>query len=81
MARYELGDLIWRITGDTTNFDRNISAADTRIGKLSGSLQKVGANLTKFVTLPLIGVGAASVKAAADLCESKKTRKHVFLGC
>lgn len=33
---------------------------------LGGSLQRTGANLSKFVTLPLLGAGAASVALAAD---------------
>lgn len=33
---------------------------------LGGSLQRTGVNLTKFVTLPLLGAGAASLALAAD---------------
>lgn len=33
---------------------------------LGGKLQRTGASLTKFVTLPLLGVGAASVAMALD---------------
>lgn len=44
-----------------------VTRTDTKsIDGLGGKLQKTGANLTKFVTLPLLGLGAASATVALD---------------
>lgn len=49
-----------------TFLDDSNSASD-RLKGLSDSMMTVGGNLTKFVTLPLIGVGTASVMMASDM--------------
>lgn len=45
--------------------DTSQSASDRFIG-LGNSMKTVGSNLTKYVTLPLAGIGAAAVKTTTD---------------
>lgn len=78
MANYELGNLVWRVKGDATDFDRQIGGATTRLQQFGQKARQVGANLTKFVTLPLAGLGIAGVKAASDLGESINAVNVVF---
>lgn len=43
----------------------DVKGADKLTG-LGANLQRTGANLTRFVTLPILGIGAASLAMAAD---------------
>lgn len=45
---------------------------------LGASMQRTGANLTRFVTLPLLGVGAASLALAADAQKSGALLEAAF---
>ncbi len=47
--------------------DREQRVFDRGLGRLGSNLQSVGGNLSAFVTLPLIGVGIAGLKAASDM--------------
>src|SRR6056297_729051 len=78
MANFELGNLVWRVKGDTTDFDKGIGGAQTRLGKFSDAAKKIGGNLTKFVTLPLAALGGVSIKAASSLAESLNAVGVVF---
>lgn len=77
-AKFELGSLFWRVTGETKDFDKSLTSAEKKANKFADQLKKVGKNLTKFVTLPLIGIGVASIKAASDLGESINAVNVVF---
>lgn len=63
------------------NVDVNVTGAEKLQG-LGGSLQRTGANLTKFVTLPLLGVGAAATAMAleAEKSSSKLTAAYKAMG-
>ena len=45
--------------------DENITAAE-KIQSVGGALTTIGGTLTRNVTLPLVGAGAAAIKVAAD---------------
>ena len=47
-------------------FSDSSQSAGTRIQALGGTLTSYGSMLTKNVSLPLIGIGAAAVKVASD---------------
>lgn len=74
-----LGDLVVRIVGDITDFNKSIDAAQSRFNAATSNFQKMGANLTKFVTLPILGIGAAAVKSAADM-EMQQAAFETMLG-
>lgn len=64
MANFELGSLVWRVQGDTQDFDKKIGGATTRLGKFADRAKQIGGSLTKFVTLPLAGAAAGFVALA-----------------
>ena len=65
MADFVVGNLVWKVTGDTSLFDKNILSSTKKIEKFEAQSKKVGSTLTKTVSLPLIGVGAVAIKTAA----------------
>lgn len=67
MADVVLGNLVWKITGDKSGFDTSISEADKKIKEFGKSATKTGKDLTKFVSLPILGVGTAAVYTAAKI--------------
>ena len=65
-----LGDMIVRIVGDNKEFDAGIDKSEKKFNNFAKSAAKIGKNLTKFVTVPLIGMAAAAVKFAVDAEET-----------
>lgn len=63
MAVFEAVDRISR-TADT--IARNVESMGSRTARVGGILQGVGMGLTKSVTLPLLGVGAAALHTAVN---------------
>lgn len=49
-----------------------------KLSGLGAGMQRVGANLTKFVTLPLLGIGAASLAMAGDAEKSAAKLNAAF---
>jgi tape measure domain-containing protein len=74
-----LGDMVVKIRGDITDFNKAIDSAENRFQNATKNFQKIGQNLTKFVTLPILAIGAASVKAAADM-EMQQAAFETLLG-
>ena len=62
-----LGDMVVRILGDLSDFDKKLGMAQSKMKTTGENLAKVGKSLTMFVTLPLLGIGAAAVKSSADM--------------
>ena len=65
--------LVVRISGDLSGFnkamnnlDRELKNASADIGRIGKEFERVGGVLTKSLTIPLIGIGAASIGAAAS---------------
>ncbi len=73
-----LGDLLVRIVGDNAEFDTAIDKSQKKFVKFEKSALKIGKNLTKFVTLPILGIGLASIKAASDAEETAALFGTVF---
>jgi len=78
MASTDLGNLIWKITGDTTDFDSKIAKSESRVDAFAKKAGAAGTKLTLGVTVPLLALGAATVKAASDLGESLNAIDVVF---
>lgn len=53
-----------------SEFTNQSNSAGTRFEALGSSLKTVGSNMSKYVTLPLAGIGAASVATAANFEKS-----------
>ncbi len=74
------GTAIGYLDLDIKGFEKGIKASTQQLGifndktatsgqkmeALGGVMKSVGANLTKFVSVPLLGVGALSIKTARD---------------
>ena len=52
---------------DVSQFQRGLNVAAARLSNFSRNLESVGSDLTQRLTLPLAGVGAASLAAFAEL--------------
>lgn len=73
-----LGDLIVRIHGETAGFENSIRKAEKSLVTFGKSASRIGRSLTTFVTLPILGIGAAFVKTAADAEEVNSKFNTVF---
>lgn len=80
-----LSELITRIVADNSQFNRETKRSEDRVASLvsrirknSDELARLGKRMTTFVTLPIIGLGVATVKAASDMEESINAVNVVF---
>ena len=77
----ELGRLIIKIIADTKELREGIKEARTQtegLRQLGSQLSGAGTKMTAFMTLPILGAGAAAVSAASDLDESMSKSNMVF---
>ena len=72
--------MIVRIVGDNAEFDASIDKSQSKFEKFSKSAERIGRNLTKFVTLPILGAAAAAVKFAVDAEETGAKFRTAFRG-
>jgi tape measure domain-containing protein len=63
----KLGDLIVRVGADTREFNKELGKIQRQIRQTSDNIMDMGKSMTMGVTLPIVGLGGAAVKAAADL--------------
>lgn len=63
----KLGDLVVRIGADTRNLNKSLGRVQRNIRSMTGNFKQLGQNMTRSITLPLVGIGAAALKSAADL--------------
>ncbi len=68
-------DRMDRKIGDLRN---NAKAFGANMKAVTGSMVSQGARLTAFVTVPILGIGAAMVKAASDAEETESKYATVF---
>jgi len=78
MAKKSIGLLNIVFGADLRGFDRAMKKAQRSIAKFSTKMRNVGKKLTTNVTLPIIGLGLAAVKMAADFEETDSKFKTVF---
>lgn len=65
MAGQEIATLYYKITGDTTSFDKSIASADKKTMNLGSAFKKVGIGAAA-VGAAIIGAGVAAFKLAKD---------------
>ncbi|MDX1388467.1 MAG: hypothetical protein R3344_04725, partial [Acidobacteriota bacterium] len=73
-----VGNLRVLLSADSAEFTRDIKRAERELLKTARKMERVGDQLTRKVTLPLVALGAASVKMAADAAESASKFETVF---
>ena len=59
--------LMLKLGIDVSNLSRELGKVESRMAKFGSQMQSIGSTMTQSITLPLIGVGAASLKAFADI--------------
>ena len=70
MANKSVGLLTIAFGADLRGFDRAMKKATRTIGNFGKKMSNIGRNLTAGLTLPILGVGIASIKLASDTQES-----------
>lgn len=65
----------FEVYGDVTLKD---NGAEKKLDSFGKKAQKLGGNLTKFVTLPLLGVGAAMLKVANDQLQAEAALQNAI---
>ena len=73
-----LGRLQVDLIANAQNFVREIRDAESAFQKTSRKMNDIGRTLTASVTLPIVAVGAAAFKMAADAAESVSKMEAVF---
>jgi len=63
----KLGDLIVRIGADTRDLNKSLGRVQRNMRSMTSNFTRLGESMTRSITLPLVGLGAAAVKSAADL--------------
>jgi len=64
--------LMLKLGIDVSNLSRELAKVESRMAKFGSQMQSIGSTMTQSITLPLIGVGAASLKAFADMEKLEK---------
>jgi len=73
----KIGELLVKIGADASSFKKGLADSTKQVetfGKkmevIGGKLKNIGKNMTLGVTMPIIGIAAASFKLASDMSES-----------
>lgn len=79
MADIELGNLVWKITGDPTNLNKGIDSSKKKVGGLGGSIKKFALVAgAAFASIGVAKLGKSLIQAASDAEETKNKFKVVF---
>ena len=73
------GEVVVKIVGDNSELDRALTASQRKMQQAGQAMQRVGKSLTTFVTLPILAIGAAAIKSAANL-ELQQAAFETMLG-
>lgn len=61
-----LGNLMVRITAESTQFQKVLGDAEKELGKTTQKMMSWGGLMTKAITIPLVALGTFAVKTAAE---------------
>jgi len=62
-----IGKLNLKLGIDVSNLEKELGKVERAMSRFGGQMQSIGSTMTQSITLPLLGVGAASLKAFADM--------------
>jgi tape measure domain-containing protein len=62
-----LGKLNLKLGIDVSDLDKELGKVERSMSRFGGKMQNIGTTLTQSLTLPIIGLGAASLKSFADI--------------
>lgn len=63
----KLGDLVVRIGADTRDLNKELGRVRRNMRSMTSNFKALGQDLTRSVSLPLLAIGGAALKGAADL--------------
>ena len=75
----KLGDLLIRLTGDSTSFEKMVDDAERKLTKVSKRLTAAGKKMSVAFTAPLAAIAAVSVKTFADF-DDAMTKSTAIMG-
>lgn len=67
----EVKSLLVKISADISELTKALKDSKSKLQEVGRSFQTIGAGLSAAVTLPLVGIGTAAIKAAMDAQESE----------
>ena len=62
-----IGKLNLKLGIDVTNLEKELGKVERAMSRFGSQMQNIGSTMTQSLTLPIIGLGAASLKAFADI--------------
>jgi len=71
-ASKAIGFLNFKFGADLSGFERGMKKAQKSLKKFGNNLKKTGKNLSRNLTLPILALGAASVKAFHDQAQAEQ---------
>ena len=63
----KLGDLVVRIGADTRDLNKSLGKVQRNMRSMTSNFTALGQQMTRSITLPILGIGAMAIKSAADL--------------
>ena len=66
MANKAVGFLTFNFGANMQGFDRAMKKAQTKVRRFGKTMKNIGSSLTTNITMPILGIGAAGIKMAAD---------------
>jgi TP901 family phage tail tape measure protein len=75
----KVGQLVVDFFLNTAKFEKDLKATTRKMKSWGRDLQKVGMSMTKGLTVPIVGAGAAVIKFGADF-ESAMTKSTAIMG-
>ena len=79
MANKAIGYLTFNFGANMQGFDRAMKKAQTKVKRFGKTMKNIGSSLTTNITMPILGIGAAGVKMAADF-GSSMTKIRTLVG-
>lgn len=80
MADSVIGRLVYKIVGDDREYQKALKRSKKALDRAGQEMQQVGRKLTLGLTAPIVGLGAAFIKAAVDAEETAAKFGTAFRG-
>tara|TARA_R110001583_G_scaffold103161_3_gene250175 strand:+ start:2596 stop:4920 length:2325 start_codon:yes stop_codon:yes gene_type:complete len=77
MTSKAIGFLNFKFSADLTSFERAMNKAQKKLKKFGKSMQRIGKNMSQNLTMPILALGAVSLKTFADFEQSMLKVKAV----
>lgn len=61
-----IATLVVDVLADVSSLNRNLTKAGGSLDKFGAKASKIGSNMTRFITLPMLAIGGASIKMSID---------------